>query len=87
MERKEHREVRSKESNSILHHLGISQGMPNRVSKPTMVVVRGPKEPLQYWICGGNHMLKGCPHRKETPRGLHKIDEVVIVEDMVRESP
>ena len=32
-------------------------------------------------------MLKDCTHRKENPRELHNLKEVVIVEDVVRTTP
>ena len=32
-------------------------------------------------------MLKGCPHWKENPQGLHNIEETVTVEDMAIVTP
>lgn len=31
-------------------------------------------------------MLKDYPHKRENPRGIHNIKEVIIVEDMERET-
>ena len=52
-----------------------------------MAIERRPREPIQYWGCGENHMFKNCPHRRLNPRGIHIIEEATIVEDIAHVAP
>ena len=47
--------------------------------KWTIPVEGKPREPIQCWGCGENHMLKDYLHRKGNREGLHNM------EDMARE--
>jgi len=55
--------------------------------KWTIPVEGKPREPIQCWGCGENHMLNECLHRKGNQKGLHNLEESIIVEDMARETP
>ena len=50
-----------------------------------MVMMEGKlMEPLQCYVCGGNHKLRDFPRKREDPRGFHNLESATIVGDMAR---
>ena len=51
-----------------------------------MLGVGRPKEPMQFWGCGGNHKLYDFPHMKEQHQRIHNVEGFVTMENVARET-
>ena len=49
--------------------------------------LRDPREPLQYWGCREDHMLRKFPHRNGSAKHVHNIQEVETMIQVVRIVP
>ena len=45
---------------------------------------KDPREPLQFWGCGGNHMRRNCLHPNGNVSQVHNIQGVETVGKVVR---
>ena len=50
-------------------------------------MIKRPKEPIQCWERGEDHLLRNCPHRKENTINIQNIKEATIVDDVLRIIP
>jgi hypothetical protein len=42
------------------------------------------KEPLKFWACGEENLLRGCPHIQQNNRRLYNMQESAIINDVAR---
>jgi hypothetical protein len=45
------------------------------------------KEPLKFWGCGEEHLLRYCPHRQQNNRRIYNIQEDTTINDVARSVP
>jgi hypothetical protein len=69
--------------------INIVQGQPTpKESKMAEIVEKNPwKQPIQCWICGGDHFHIDFPQRGDKSRTTHNVQQAVKVEDMGKNVP
>ena len=60
----------------------------NKTSGPISVKTDNPKrEPLKFWGCGEEHILRDCPYRQYNSRRNYNIQETTTINDVARSVP
>jgi hypothetical protein len=57
----------------------------NKTSRSILVKTNNPKrEPLKFWGCGEENLLRECPHRQQNSQRIYNIEEATTVNDVAR---
>jgi hypothetical protein len=71
-----------------MHQQNFPSLSGNKTSGPISVKTDNPKrEPLKYWGCGEEHLLRDCPHRQQNSRRIYNIQEATTINDVAMSVP
>jgi hypothetical protein len=60
----------------------------NKTPGPIPVKTNNPKkEPLKFWGCGEEHLLRDYPHRQQNSRKIYNMQEATTINDVARSVP